>query len=236
LTSLLLSCKDSFSSDKIPFHPYTLHAALNVARPYAAVTPTVEGDVLVTLARTRRPLTGREVAKLVRRGTQPSVQRALNHLVNHGLVDSQEAGPAVLYTLNREHLAYPAVEVLATMRNELVERLRKTIVAWKIKPVHASIFGSTARADGDTTSDIDLFVVRPGEVSEEDATWRGQLDDLAASIKRWTGNRSSISEIAQPELARLNRERPPVVPELEQDSIGLAGPTATELIRAATER
>ncbi|HYZ93067.1 MAG TPA: hypothetical protein VFA34_11865 [Actinomycetota bacterium] len=88
-----------------------------------------------------------------------------------------------------------------------------------------------ARGDGDTESDIDLFVVRPTGVSEENATWRNQLDELAASIRRWTGNRSSISEVAKPELARLRRERPPVVAELEKDSVVLAGPTATELLR-----
>lgn len=225
LTRVLLICKTFLS-----YESFSLHT-VNVARPYAAVSPTVDGDVLVTLARTTRPLTGRQVAKLAPRGTQPSVQRALNHLVDHGLVDAQEAGRAVLYTLNRKHLAYPAVEMLAAIRGELIRRLRETVASWEIQPVHASIFGSVARGDGDTKSDIDLFFVRPGDVNEEDATWRSQLDELSASIRRWTGNRSSISEVAKREIARLRRDRPPVVSELEKDSIGLAGPTATELFR-----
>jgi predicted nucleotidyltransferase len=203
---------------------------MNVGQPYTAVSPTVAGEVLITLSRTSRPLTGREVAKLAQRGTQPSVQRALNHLVAEGLVVAQEAGRAILYTLNRDHVAYPAVEILAGLRSEFVERLRGAIGEWKIQPGHASVFGSAARGDGDVDSDIDLFVVRPAKVDEEDPTWRTQLDELTDSIKRWTGNRANVSEIGERDVARLRRERPPVVSGLEQDSIVLAGLPTKELL------
>jgi predicted nucleotidyltransferase len=206
---------------------------MDLARPYAAVTPAIEGEVLTTLARTTRPLTGREVARLARRGTQPSVQRALNHLVDQGLVVGQEAGGrAVLYTLNREHLAYPAVEVLAGLRSELSRRLHQTVESWRIQPIHASVFGSAARGDGDTQSDIDVFLIRPAEVLEEDASWRDQVDELTASIRRWTGNHASISEVAEPDVARLRRQRPEIVSELEREAIVVAGPTTTELFRS----
>ena len=205
---------------------------MDLTRPYSAVSPTIEGEVLTTLARTTRPLSGREVARLVRRGTQPSVQRALNHLVEHGVVDSQEAGGrAVLYTLNRDHLAYPAVEILARLRSDLSRRLRESIGSWAVKPVHVSVFGSAARGDGDTRSDIDVFLVRPGRVDEDDASWRSQVDALTSEITRWTGNPVSISEVAERQIEGLKRARPEIVAELERDSIVLAGPPATELLR-----
>ncbi len=99
---------------------------MHLARPFAAIIPTLDGEVLVVLAGTTRPLTGRDVAKLVKRGSQAGVNRALRRLVEHGVVEAQEAGAAILYSLNREHLAAPAVSSLADLRGELVRRLRQS--------------------------------------------------------------------------------------------------------------
>lgn len=70
-------------------------------------------------------MTGREVARLVGRNSHSGVLDVLNRLAEHGLVERQEAGRAFLYKLNRDHLAAPAVEVLANMRSELLSRLRR---------------------------------------------------------------------------------------------------------------
>ena len=122
--------------------------------------------MLVALSRTTRPLTGSEIAKLVRRGTRPGVQRALHRLVAHGLVNSQEAGRAILYVLNRDHLAFPAVESLAEMRSEFLRRMREAIAGWDVQPVHVALFGSAARGDGDVEADIDVLIVRPAEIED----------------------------------------------------------------------
>jgi Nucleotidyltransferase domain. len=202
---------------------------MDLARPYAAVAPTVEGDVLVALAHTSRPLTGREVAKLARRGTQPSVQRALNQLALHGLVHTQEAGRAILYTLNRDHIAYPAVELLADLRKRFFDRLRSLVAGWQLRPVHASVFGSAARGDGGQDSDIDVFIVRPPTVDEDGEIWRSQLVELQDSVRQWTGNHASISEVPLDEVARLSRTRPAIVGDLERDAVLLAGVSPTKL-------
>jgi predicted nucleotidyltransferase len=159
------------------------------------------------------------------------VQRALNQLAAQGIVDARQAGRAILYTLNREHLAYPAVEILAGIRSALVTRLRETVEPWEIQPAHASIFGSAARGDGGIDSDIDLFVVRPTGVAEEEPTWRSQLEALVESVWRWTGNRVALSEVGRSDIGRLKRERPPVVAELEKDSIVFAGQPAKDVLR-----
>lgn len=206
---------------------------VDVARPYTAVCPTLDSDVLSVLAGTTRPLTGREVARLLGRVSHSGVLNALNRLVEHGLVDRQEAGRAFLFTLNRDHLAAPAVEVLAGMRTELIDRLRGAIATWASVPVHVSLFGSAARGDGDTRSDIDIFVVRPAGVSEEDRDWRAQLDSLALQVQRWTGNRAGIVEVAENEIPRLRTGARPIVAELRTDAITLAGPEADTLLGSA---
>ncbi|MCZ7589168.1 MAG: nucleotidyltransferase domain-containing protein [Gaiella sp.] len=187
-------------------------------------------EVLRVLRGTTRPLTGRDVARLVRAGSQPSVNVSLRRLSDEGLVHVEEAGNAYLYTFNREHLAAPAVEVLADIRAELERRLRDEIGSWKIAPVHLSLFGSAARGDGDTKSDIDIFVVRPREVPGDDPHWREQLDTLSDQVLAWTGNHVGLSEMSEADIRRLRRERPPVVAELSRDAIAIVGPEPAELL------
>jgi Nucleotidyltransferase domain len=196
---------------------------MNVRRPISAVAPSLEGEVLQTLAGTTMVMTGRQVALMTGRSSHSGVLDALHRLAEQGLVDRVELNRAILFSLNREHLAANAVIELTRLRTKLVEELRREIAGWEIAPVHASLFGSTARGDGDIHSDIDLFVVRPAAVDEEDRQWRTQADGLAAKIERWTGNRASILDIAEAETARLRTERPPIVESLNSDAIPLGG-------------
>lgn len=195
---------------------------MDVSKPFTALSPTVDGDVLVVLAGSNRPRTGREIARLAER-SKTGVQRVLDRLVVHGLVSRQEAGEALLYTLNREHLLAPVVEQMATARAELVDRLRSAIASWGLPPAHASLFGSAARGDGGVESDIDLFVVRRSSVEPEDEVWRRQLDELATSARGWTGNHAGIAEVFADDLPRLLDDSPPVLDEVRADGIDLAG-------------
>src|SRR6266436_1902633 len=122
--------------------------AVDLSHPWALIRSPIDMEVLRVLRGTTRPLTGREVARLVSTGSQPTVNAILRRLSAEGLVHAEEAGNAYLYTLNREHLAAPAVELLADVRTELERRLRVEIAAWDVVPVHVSIFGSAARGDG----------------------------------------------------------------------------------------
>ena len=208
----------------------TLIGAMDVASPHSAVSPTLEGDVLVVLAGTTRPLTGREVARLARRGTQPAVAAALSRLVRQGLVHREEIGGAFLHTLNRDHLAAPAVLVLAGLRTELLERLRAAVADWEVQAVSAALFGSAARGDGDVDSDIDLLVVRPARVDEEDERWRTQMVRLAEGVHAWTGNHASLIEAAEQDLPGLLDARPPVLDSLRTDALPLAGVPPARLL------
>ncbi len=203
---------------------------MNVSRSYSAVAPTVAGDVLVVLAGTTQPLTGRRIARLARRGSVAAVAKALDRLVSQGLVLRQEAPPASLYTLNRQHLAAPAVETLAHIRTELLDRLRHAFPTWGIPPVHASLFGSAARQDGDADSDIDIFLVRPVGVDAEDAMWSEQLRDIGDAVLAWTGNHAGIIDFAEQDIGRMRDESPPVLQDLLRDGIDLAGTPLRELL------
>lgn len=206
---------------------------MDLARPYATVTPGLEGDVLDVLAGTTRPLSARRVSKLVKRGGFNGVLKALDRLVEQGLVRREEAGRAYLHTLNRDHLAAGAVESLAGMRAELLERLRAQLASWDPAPLHASLFGSAARGEGDVTSDVDLFLVRADGVESDDPPWSDQREGLDERVLAWTGNRCSVIEISRGDLRSLMSDPPPALQTLQRDAIELAGDSLEHLSRPA---
>lgn len=195
---------------------------MDVSRPYSVISHPLDSVVLQVLTGTTQGLSGRRIAELGGHA-QEGVRKALQRLVEQGIVDQREAGNAILYQLNRRHLAAPAVEQLTDMRNELLNRLTEAFQAWETPPLHASIFGSAARADGDSRSDIDLFIVRRAGVDANDRTWRAQIEVLADDIRDWTGNHANVVEVSESDLSDLARRRPPVLDSLEADALTLAG-------------
>jgi hypothetical protein len=205
---------------------------MDVSRAYSAVVPSLDGDVLVVLAGTARPLTGLDVLRLVKRGSERGVARVLGRLTEQGLVHSQEAGRANLYSLNRDHVAAAAVIELAGLRSEFLRRLRNAIANWQLSPATAALFGSAARGDGDTDSDIDLFIVRPSAVDEDDAQWCEQLATLSAQVLAWSGNHGGIIELSEGDVADLLRTEPPALGDLRTDGIDLGGVPLRTLLGA----
>ncbi len=204
---------------------------MDVSRPYGVISHPLDGAVLHVLTGTTQGMSGRRVAELTG-NTQEGVRKALRRLVDAGIVEQQEAGNAILYRFNRRHLAAPAVEQLTDLRRALLARLTDTFRAWVPPPLHASVFGSAARADGDSRSDIDLFVVRPDSVQTDDRVWREQAERLPGDVRDWTGNHANIVEIPESALAGLRRRRPAVVGSLEADALTLVGPDAAALLGA----
>ncbi len=208
---------------------------MDVSKPFRALSPSVDLDVLVVLAGSTAPRSGREIARRAGR-SKTGVQHVLERLVDHGLVNRLDVGNASLYSLNREHLLTPAVEQMANARVELIRRLQERIGSFGIPAAHASLFGSAARGDGDVASDIDLLIVRPSAVDADDEIWRAQIDELADIVLRWSGNHAGIAEFSEDELPRLRDERPPVVEQVQRDAVDLAGEPARHVFATLAPR
>lgn len=205
---------------------------MNLGRPATVLCRTTLAATLEVLAGATRPLAGREVARLAPYGSVQGVLDALRHLVVHGLVSQEEMGNAHLYELNREHVAAQAVIELARLRDTFLRRVRDAISDWPKRPVHASLFGSAARGDGTLESDVDVLVVRSGQVTQDDTAWRDQLDDLAVRVLRWTGNQVRWLELSEKELTRMVHNREAIVDDWREDAIDLAGKPLRTLLRA----
>jgi predicted nucleotidyltransferase/predicted transcriptional regulator len=203
---------------------------MNVSRPFLAISPTIDTELLVELAGSREARSGRQLAAEIGR-SRTGVQHVLDRLVEEGLVRRAEAGNAFLYSFNHDHLLARAVEEMAGVRAQLVHRMRELAGNWQTEPFHLSLFGSAARGDGDRESDIDLFLVRPRSVSAEDEQWRAQVEGLAERINEWTGNHAGIVELEEKQLPGLRRRRPPALRELDRDAIDIAGNPVDKLLR-----
>jgi predicted nucleotidyltransferase len=195
---------------------------MDLSRPYLALTSRVDGAVLQGLHRTTASLTGRQVARLAG-ASQPAVQAALSRFVEHGLVLASEAGKAYLYVLNRDHVAIPAVDAMLGMRAAVIERIRSMVKGWTLPALHVSVFGSMARGDGGTESDIDILIVRADGIDMENEMWRRQVSDLENAINRWTGNRAAPVEVDLNDVLEMARQKRRLIGDIRRDGIFVAG-------------
>ncbi|QSB14724.1 nucleotidyltransferase domain-containing protein [Natronosporangium hydrolyticum] len=187
--------------------------------------------VLEVLARTTSSLTAPEVYRLAGTGSTNGVRLALNRLAHQGLVGAERRANTVFYLANRDHLAWPAVEALTSLRRTLINRMVEEMTAWEVRPVHASLFGSAARGDGDADSDIDLLLVRPDRVDEEAPPWAEQVDRLRGLVSAWTGNHCHVFELDRARLAEHLRTRDPIVDEWRRDAVKIAGDELRQVLR-----
>ncbi|GAA1609248.1 hypothetical protein GCM10009789_74660 [Kribbella sancticallisti] len=208
---------------------------MQYSEPISTAFPGLHGRVLSVLARTQRALTGRAVAGLLPTPASASgVQKVLDDLVRNGLVIAEPVGRAKLYTLNREHVATPAIEELAHLRERLLSRLQSEAESWEVPAAAVWLFGSAARGQGGPHSDIDILVVRPDEIADADPLWLAQLETLADHATRWSGNRCDIVEYSSSELKRLVRRGERLVTELRRDAVHIAGTSPHKTLNRKT--
>ncbi len=185
------------------------------------VTATLDGDVLSALARAEAEVTGRQIQRLIGRGSHQGIRNAAERLAEQGVILRRSAGGTNFYQLNRDHLAAHWIEGLAGLPSQLLSRLRDTIEAWEQPPLLAVLFGSVARGEATPTSDLDLLVVRPSDCSPDESTWQEQLSMLQACGTAWTGNDTRILEFDEREIT--DGEPQQVLADAARDGIELYG-------------
>ena len=207
--------------------------AVDMNSPMRTLLPNASAEVLAVLSGTTEELTGNAIATLADgRVSQTGANKALKRLVAGGVVLARPAGSAILYSLNRDHLAAGAVLQLAGLRSSFLRRVNEAVGGWQVAAVSVVLFGSVARGEADLASDIDLLVIRPDGAAPDDATWERQLEDLAESVRRWTGNPCEILEYGESALAELVAADDALVQNLRNDGIAVAGTPPRQLLSA----
>lgn len=190
--------------------------------------------MLRALAGTDAPMGVREVARVAGVSANRASQ-VLGELADHGLVLVETHGAGRLCRLNRAHLAADALLALVDLRARLIDFLRSEVRAWSQEPVHASLFGSAARGDGDTASDLDLLLVRPHPrpADDEDDVWEEQLFASGEQIFAATGNRAAWFVTTAADIRRAEKAGEPIVAEWRRDAVHLAGRRLDKILREA---
>lgn len=186
---------------------------MDVACPISSVIPSLDGGVLGVLAGTTAPLNLSAVHRLCGRGSLSGVRRVLVRLTRTGLVEGVPGG----YVLNRHHVAADAIEALAQLWGEVLDRIRSEVESWPDQPELVGLFGSAARRDGDEDSDMDLLIVSDTKAASDLAA------SLADKVHAWTGNATHIVALERADLRRMRRAGEEILTEWDRDIVAIVG-------------
>jgi len=150
-------------------------------------------------------------------------------------VRAERRSNAVFYSVNREHLAWPAVEVLVGLRRELLSRITEHVRTWPVPAQTVAVFGSLARGEGGTDSDVDLLLVHDDDLTDERSrSWEEQVDSLVTAIEAWTGNRAQPYDVSLGEVRAHVDAGEPLVQSWRRDAVTLAGREVSALLRSVS--
>jgi predicted nucleotidyltransferase len=173
---------------------------VDFVRPIEAIVPGAQGRVLAVLAETTAELNLRTIAKLA--GVSiAQASRVLPGLVELGVVERREVPPSSLFRLVREHVASRAVLALARSTDIVLDEIGRLAGALPRPPASVIVFGSFARGEAGRDSDVDILVVRPTEVDEDDDAWAESLEAWRRDVTRLTGNPVEVLEVSIDEAA-----------------------------------
>jgi predicted nucleotidyltransferase len=191
--------------------------------------PGAQGRVLAVLAETTGDLNLRTVAQLAGI-SQAQASRLLPELVTLGVVERREVPPASLFRLVPEHIAARVLLTLARSTDAVLDEMGRLAGALPHPPVSVIVFGSFARREAGVDSDIDVVVVRPAGVDEDE--WSASLEAWRRDTQRLTGNVVEVLEVGADEAAVRLRSRSPVWADIRRDGRVVHGLGLDEL-RAA---
>lgn len=189
---------------------------MDFVRPVEAIVPGAQGRVLAVLAETTSELNLRTVAQLAG-VSQAQASRVLPGLVELGLVERREVPPASLFRLVADHVASRALLALSRSTDTVLDEIGRMAAALPRPPMSVIVFGSFARREAGPDSDIDIVVVRPGEIEENDDIWVESLDAWRLDVRRLTGNLVEVLEVSAVEASAKVAGRSQIWADIRRD-------------------
>lgn len=204
---------------------------MQLSRPFATVTPTLDGDILGVLAAADVTFTIVQMNRILATVSGEGIRKALSRLTAQGVVLHGQVGRTHTYRLNTEHLAAGPILALAALTPTFLKRLGEHLDRWSETPRYAAVFGSAATGRMTLDSDIDLFLVRassPEQVGRERVSdpWEAQVAELARSVTAWTGNDGRIVEYTEDELRAAAIAGEPLLRDVAAQGLTVAGTRA----------
>lgn len=189
---------------------------VDFVRPIEAIVPGAQGRVLAVLAETTSELNLRTIAQLAG-VSQAQASRVLPGLVDLGVVERREVPPASMFRLIPEHVAARALLVIANPTGAVLDEIRRLTGALPRPPLSVIVFGSFARREAGPDSDIDLIVVRPTEIDEDDEAWAESIEGWRGDVRQLTGNPVDVLEVSEVETVTRLVGRSPLWANIRRD-------------------
>lgn len=207
---------------------------MDLTAPLQSLIPSMESAALTVLAGTESALGQSQIHRLAPRGTRRGLAVALDRLVEHGLVTAEPTNHGYLYRLNREHVLAPAVLTAADARHEFLRRLGEACAELRPPAVTVALFGSVARRQSGSSSDVDMLIVTSDETDTDESPWRDQVRQLETQVLAWSGNRAEIITVTRTHLSELAADDEPIVRSWRADALTLTGTDLRALLGGAT--
>ncbi|BCI84535.1 hypothetical protein MTY66_61600 (plasmid) [Mycolicibacterium sp. TY66] len=203
---------------------------MQLHKPFATVTPTLDGDVLMVLARVEdESFTISQINRILPDVSGEGLRKVLNRLTAQGVVIHVQVGRTSTYRFNTEHLAAEPIRALARMVEVFLNLLEEYLNTWEESPVYAAVFGSAMTGKMRLDSDIDILLVRataPEPVDSKtfsDTLWEEQVADLARTVTAWTGNDARVVEYTENDLRTAATAGEPLLNEIARHGRTVAG-------------
>ena len=201
---------------------------MDFVHPVEAVIPGVQGRVLAVLVDTTAELSLRTLARLA--GVSAAqASRVLPGLVELGLVERREVPPSSQFRLVRSNIAARAVIDLARSPNTVLKTIGSGAAALPIPPASVIVFGSFARGAAARESDVDVLVVRPDEIGEDDEAWSASIESWRNESTATTGNTVQILEVSVSEARARLRSNKPLWRDILREGVVIHGLAINEL-------
>ena len=197
---------------------------MQLNKPLATVTPTLDGDVLAVLASADVIFTVSQVQRILATASGEGIRKVLTRLTAQGVVLHDQVGRTNTYRLNAEHLAAEPIMALSRLTSSFLQRLQKHLGGWGETLRYAAVFGSAATGRMQLDSDIDLILVRAsGAACDGDDAWEQRVAELARLVTAWTGNDGRIVEYAEDEFCAAAAAGEPLLRDVAKQGLTVAG-------------
>lgn len=197
---------------------------MDFQRPVEAVIPGATGRLLAALARVDKELPVSTLATVAGVG-RTRASGLIAQLHDLGLVDRREIGRTTMVALARDNAVGELLDRLSHLHSVVMDRLRLLATELEPAPLALVVFGSFARGEATSDSDIDILAVRRDDADPE--AWTDAISAFATGARRLTGNPVRILDYDLDELSRRASPRARTGKAfweaLRRDSVVLAG-------------
>ncbi|RKR75076.1 nucleotidyltransferase family protein [Frondihabitans australicus] len=204
---------------------------MELSRLGADLIGPLESVILDVLSRSSGLSSGRQIERVGEITSHAGAQRALQRLEDIGLVVAVISPSAYAYSVNREHVFWPAIEVILGATRRIESEIVRVVREKAGDETSVAVFGSYARGEAIVTSDIDLLVVFPDDLDVD--AYEATIGELHDVIEPLTGNLVQVFDVSRSTLLAMTSAGDSLVASLRRDARLLTGPSIRPLLREA---